>query len=369
MFRHLPALAVFLLGSAFAEEPPREAAPVLTIVRQYFAQWDADRDGVLGVAEIDRAISNPGYRADAAAALVALKRTTKSRKEPLTLDHLAAEPATAQGSDPATEGLEKIFAWAQQRIAGAPRDLFASQPPRIDSIRQGKLGDCFCLAALRSWLNRDPASLTHMIWPQPDGSYLVQIGAQKVAVPALTDAEIALGASANDGLWPLVYEKGVGLARMKEDAPDATPWNTVTKGGSAGSMMSALTQHAIQRWSCQTWRESDTARRATLLAELRAQLHSAQAERRLVTGGTGPRSANRQGPPGILYNHGYSVLRYDEEGDTLRLWNPHGDDFHPKGTAGLEHGYPMERGEFDVPLPELVQFFGGFAFEQPTPAS
>jgi calpain family cysteine protease len=357
-----PIAAAFLLAApARAADPaPDSSTRFAGEVRKNFAAWDADGDGVLEANEIDHAIASPEYRGDAAAALVALKRSLKASGNTFLLEKLAA----TDGEDAGEKSRSRLFAWARERIARAHRELFVTEPPRIDSIRQGKLGDCFCLAALRSMLQRDPAAIVRMIEQQPDGSYTVQVGAQKVSVPPLTDSEIALGASADDGLWPLVYEKAVGLSRIKSDAADATAWNAVTRGGSAGSMMSALTQHPIERWSCKTWREADTARRATLMDDLRSRLRAAQTGHRLITGGTGGLPKDVHAVPGIVFNHGYSVLGYDDEHDAVRLWNPHGDAFHPKGPAGLEHGYPMEHGELTVPLPELVQFFGGFAFEQ-----
>jgi hypothetical protein len=260
---------------------------------------------------------------------------------------------------------EALHRWALDRITKARRELFATQPPQIDSIRQGKLGDCFCLAALRTVIQREPATITTMIKPAKDGAHEVKVGAQVVQTPPLTDGEIALGASTNNGLWPLVYEKAVGLSRLKPEAQDATPFNVVTKGGSAGSMMSTLTGHEIKRWSCKTWRdEKDATKKTALLDDVRQQFVSAFADKRLVTGGTGPSPKEKKGPPGILYNHGYAVLGYDRTKDEVHLWNPHGDGFTPKGEPGLAHGYTMAKGELHVPLTELVTFFGGFAFEQ-----
>ncbi len=264
---------------------------------------------------------------------------------------------------------EKSYTWALERISKANRSLFVTQPPLIDSIRQGKTGDCFCLAALRIVMQRDPQVVVEMIKAQPDGTFSVKVGDKIIPVPSLTDSELALGASTNNGLWPLVYEKAIGISRIKEDAVDATPYNVVTKGGSAGTMMSVLTGHQIKRWSCKTWRDaaSDPTKQATMLDDLRHQLVSAFAEKRLVTGGTNRLAEGQKGPPGITFNHGYAVLGYDSAKDEIHLWNPHGDSFTPKGEEGLTNGYTKTKGEFSLPLKELVTFFGGFAFEQEQP--
>ena len=117
---------------------------------------------------------------------------------------------------------------------------------------------------------------------------MVSLGKERIKTPPLTDGEIILGASTADGLWPLLYEKAVGLFRTKPDAKDATPFNVVTKGGSAGTMMGVLSAHEIKRWSCKTWRgyAPDAAKQEARLKELRRDLTSAFKENRLVTGGT-----------------------------------------------------------------------------------
>jgi hypothetical protein len=67
--------------------------------------------------------------------------------------------------------------------------------------------------------------------------------------------------------------------------------------------------------------------------------------------------------PGINPNHAYAVLGFEEKSDCVRLWNPHGDQFTPKGEPGAKHGYPQKDGVCDVPLAEFVNQFSGMAFE------
>jgi len=347
----IATLSLALCSFAIAGD---ETTPFIKHATEHFAAWDADHDNAVTVPELDRAIASDSVKGEAAAAAVALKRGTKDKAAKLTLDVIKA-----------SKDYLPLYTWAQTRITKANRTLFATPQPKIDSIKQGKLGDCFCLAALRTVIQRDPQAVTQMIKAKTDGAYEVKVGSKTIAVPPLTDGEIAIGASTNDGLWPLAYEKAVGISRLKPDAKDATPFSVVTKGGSAGSMMSTLTGNEIKRWSCKTWRdEKDEAKKAALLDDVRQQFTSAFAEKRLVTGGTAGRAADNKGPPGILFNHGYAVLGYDATKDEVHLWNPHGDAFKPKGEPGLTNGYPMEKGEFRVPLKDLVTFFGGFAFEQ-----
>ena len=92
--------------------------------------------------------------------------------------------------------------------------------------------------------------------------------------------------------------------------------------------------------------------------ELRKQLTAAVTDKRLITCGTGKTTT-----PGITPNHAYAVLGYDAKTDAIRLWNPHGDSFTPKGTPSLLNGDVRVEGRFSVPLSDFVQQFSGLAFE------
>jgi hypothetical protein len=69
--------------------------------------------------------------------------------------------------------------------------------------------------------------------------------------------------------------------------------------------------------------------------------------------------------PGITGNHAYALLGYDYETDRVKVWNPFGDDFTPKGEPGSEHGYPREQGISEIPLADFVAQFAGIAIEVP----
>ena len=348
-----PLTAVCLLAIT---APLVDAATYQEALTSRFAAWDQNKDMQLSLAEADAAIASLDNKGDHASSAVAIRRTLKKKKTTSTT--LADAIADKDGA--------MFYAAAQKRIATATRTLFVTQPPNPQLIRQGKSGDCFCLAALRTILQRSPAEAMNMIRPNPNGSYAVQIGDKVITTPAPTDGEIALGANTADGLWIVVYEKAVGISRIKPESKDATPFNIVTKGGSAGSMMSTLSRSPIQRWSCKTWREAknDPASQTQLLSNLRRQLAEACKESRLITGGTDSPPKNAPRPPGILFGHGYAILGYDKATDKVHLWNPHGDDFTPKGPEGPQNGYTMHQGESHIPLTELITFFGGFAFQQ-----
>jgi hypothetical protein len=432
------ALAVWLASCGPAAVAARvdaapPAPPFLEQVNARFDAWDRDHDGTLSVPEIDAAVADPKVTGPEAAAIVALKRATRSKRyrlpPSLTRDAIrgiAASASAAKSPERAGRAEEQdgpgmaepsvrsgqpnlaaMYAGALSRLShtkgsqakNAPSPLFASGMPGLSGIRQGKLGDCFCLAPLGAMLARNPGDVAARFRQQADGTYRVLFGAGRrvVCVTAPTDAEIALGAAAGPGeMWVNLYEKAVGTARIEDAGRKAVkkaaktaatgttadeadggstttpspaaatlpPLDLASRGGSAGTMLSVLTGNRIVRFSCRFAKDATTTaeERAGKLEELRAMLVAAVKERRLITCGT-----IRTTTPGITPNHAYAVLGYDLQTDAVRLWNPHGDGFTPKGPAGLKHGYPRADGIFSIPLSDLVDQFSGLAFETATP--
>jgi hypothetical protein len=344
------------------------ATEFLDQVKANFAGWDANHDGKLSKDEIDAAISNPKVMGKAAAAAACLRRAVHSKTAntpDLTLEMIAQMSPHNKGDK--TPDFDGMYDAALARIQKSNKDLFASGTPSLTTLRQGRLGDCFCLAPLGAMVNRDPQQVVDMFSPAPGSPGMVTVtfgGKRKVTVPMPTDGEIAIMASTgSDGVWVNAYEKAVGVARAKTDENGNTPnpLNVVTKGGSAGVMVEFVTGHQIKRFSCSPWRDAktDEAKRAKLLTELRAMLTEYQSKKRLICGGTGPGVK----VPGAVSNHAYAILHWDAAKDEVTLWNPQGITFKPKGPAGLENGYEVTNGKFTVPLTQLVTWFGGFSFE------
>ena len=102
-----------------------------------------------------------------------------------------------------------------------------------------------------------------------------------------------------------------------------------------------------------------------LAAKVRSSVSEALAAQRLVTLVT----ADETLPPGISRRHAYAVLAYDAKGDTLSIWNPHGNAFPGSGRRvsdpGLENGYPTKAGIFSVPVTDVAKIFRGVIIESP----
>jgi hypothetical protein len=372
MFRRLfrYALCVLVLADAAVDrvvsaEKAGRAQPFLDAVECRFDDWDGNDDGTLSVAELDAAVADTGTRGPAAAAVAALKRASRSRRYQLPAltrgsirDLAGAKPASDRPNLPA------MFAGGLAAIERADRRLFAAGKPRFETIHQGKLGNCFCLAPLAAVLGRDPRRVVQMFEPRSDGGYRVTLGTRTVDVPPVTDAELAMTAgNEQDGVWINVYEKAIGTARLLDKPPaerTGTAIDDIARGGSAGTMLSYITGHKIQRFSCKFARDEavSSARREELLSQLRTFMAQAEREKRPMTCGT-----EKTTTPGLTPNHAYAILGYDAQTCRVRLWNPHGSEFKPQGPAGLEHGYPRRDGIFEMPLAEFVLAFAGLAVE------
>lgn len=348
------------------------SAEFLEQVTQHFAGWDADSDGTLTAAEIDKASANPEVKGNAAAALAALKRG--SRATSLKVPELTQEQiktfATERGAD--KPDLTGMYSQGVSRLSKlTKRDLFAAgpmagatAPPQLSTIHQGRLGNCFCLAPLGAVVHARPEAVVAMFQTQDDGRIKVTLGKNTTIVAPPTDTELARTASNEDaGLWVNVYEKALG--QLRNEARSAaerasSPIDVLAKGGSAGTILSYITGHEITRFSFKFAKEKDlpAEEHAAKLKDLREQLQAAVREKRLMTCGTLKTTL-----PGITGNHAYAVLGYDAAADTVKVWNPFGNDFTPKGEAGAENGYPRKEGISDIPVPVFVAQFSGMAFE------
>jgi len=334
-----------------------------------FAKWDTDKNGELSIPEIDRAINDPQVKGPDAAAAVAMRRALKAKKNPinpLTVDKLA--PPKDPPTDPKLKSpdMEAMFKAALKKINASRSSLYGPDGPKLESISQGRVGDCFCLAPLGAMTHRDPDQVRRMFHAAKDGKIEVKLGNETVKVEGLTDGEAALLASTRgQGSWVQIYEKAMGQHLASKKAKMTTPIGAVGSGGSAGTVLALITGHPIERFTLKTIKDPKTeeSARKAKLEELRTRLEQAIKDKRLVCGGT----PNKLEPPipGVTPNHAYAILNYDRKTDLVTFWNPHGQTFKPKDPTGLQHGYEVKNGKFEAPLSEVVTWFGGFSWEAP----
>ena len=367
----LPALLLLLLAvtpSCSVRAQDKTGGPFIEAVAARFYAWDLDHNETLSMEELDVAIKDPANSDQSAAALAALKRASLSTNytvPPLTFNNIRE----LAGRPPARHqpNLVRLYLDSLRRINGFTNgQLFASSLPRLETIRQGHIGDCFCLAPIGAMVHRNPQEVASMFSMAGEYHCVVKIGTEAVVVALPTDAERAMGRMANnshDGLWVDLYEEAIGQLHNSLKSPDQqsdSSIEAIASGGSAGRVISDLTGHKVSGFSLEFGKDpaAPAALRDTRLAALRRKLADATGQKRLVTCST-----LKPTTPGLTPRHVYALLAYDPIYDTIDLWNPHGNEFIPKGPPGLTNGYPTQNGLFTIPVPEFVQQFSGMAFE------
>jgi hypothetical protein len=381
----LSVAAVGLASVAAAVTPAStQAGGFLDQVRSRFATWDADHDGTLSEQEIERALDDPANAGPAGAAIATIRRTFYASKfRPITLAHLTAavnhDAAGLAGDDGKPPAYEAMYEADLAKIEKTNRDLFATGTPKVETLGQGRLGDCFLLAPVGTVAACQPDRMRQMVTTRPDGQVAVHFGdGQTVTLPPPTDGEIAIGANAynrfNDGVWANVFEKAIGhilLERQRTAGKFVTPYQIIGVGGSPATPMSILTGHKLKRVGCEDFQKPGKlvgAAREARLNEMRDELEAAFKSGKLVVGGTADIHAGETVVRGLYYDHSYGVLGYDRKADVVHFWNPMGNGFKPKGEPGLANGYPTSHGRFDCPLTEAVMWFGSFSIETDEPA-
>jgi hypothetical protein len=374
-------------------------------VLENFDAWDLDKDGALSVAEIDKLVGDLRVNREAAAALGSLKLTLrKSSSKPPVFDRAyflryaeryhngksAAEPepqpetgdstpisdSTEEEEAEKKEGFpryDSYYGRALRRIKSAPRVLFTKGAPRLSDMQQGQIGDCFLISMLGCLLNRDPARFRGMFSLQPDGSCTVYFpNGRAVNVHNLTDAEVALSSgTSGTGRWLAVLEEAYGHLNnnvRSEEKQKEVVTDLISHGGNLGLCIRTLTGHVSQgTWFRKKvkgeWKAPTPAYVASRLPGLRERL-TKSLNAGLLIGGSVERYSR---PPGITGNHAYAILGYDAASDTVRVWNPHGNTFTPRGTPGLKYGYRTRSGTFTMLLAEFVQVFAHMDFETNEP--
>jgi len=337
------------------------------VVRDHFDQWDLDQTGVLTPRAVEALIVRPTIHGPEAAALAAIHRLQKRKSHPLpalTQDWLTQGNGKAKDFPP----FESLYRENWKHISQLKRELFAEGAPSLQGSHQGHLGDCYLIAAVGAAVNRNPAAVQRLFVLNKDQSCSLHLpGGLTVHVPVLTDAEVALGASASgQGLWLNYLEKGYGIYK-KQSRPgkphDPNPVDTVGHGGDSCATIRFLTGHHAEYLSLHHGAARGERGDHALLAKAQLLLAAADA-RHLVCCSTGKGKL----PPGVADDHVYAVLGYNKQTQAVEVWNPWGNKFEPKGQPGLEHGYPTAGGRFSLPLREFVQVFSGLYYETNQPA-
>ena len=354
-----------------------------TVLRE-FDVWDLNHDGKLSPTELDQAALNPEFRGADAVALAAVHNwliSLRRAKEPAPVltktwfTNVHPIPLKLKQSEPLEEKRKEhkvyfltsgslqarfVICWRRLRKIAKDSNLYSTQVPELQGIKQGQLGDCFFLAPLGAIVNRSPDAVRKMI--QADGNgYEVQFGdGQKVQVGPLSETELLIGGSStNEGLWVRVLENAYADRNVKNGQPVLT--DSDMNGGLIGYAGRILTGHSFPgiRLVGDYKKQVSDKIVDTKLKRLRSILPKVLGDHRLVLAGT----SKHEEPKSITASHAYAVIGYDRGADEIIIWDPHGFNFNPKGIQGLQNGYAMTNGIFSMPLPDFVHTFASILFE------
>ncbi|HEV8070565.1 MAG TPA: C2 family cysteine protease [Planctomycetaceae bacterium] len=366
------------------------------VVNQNFQNWDQNRDGWLSADEIDRLVIAPSVSGLEAAAVAAIHRylrsdgappavtkadlLTKAEQQPVLPEQGNTQEALRHDQNDGKPRFVTYYARFASHLKKSPRDLFTGDGgPALDGIKQGALGDCFFMCVIGATVSRDPQTVRRMLRANPDGTTDVRFPAGRaVRVPRLTDGEIALTSSAADqGIWINVLEKAFGEVSYAKPqthhSEDDIDLDVISRGGKILTTIQLMTGHKafvipIRRYKDKKYHLPTGAEIPRTLARLDSVFSKAFATNRLVCVDIAPGVPGKDIPPGLVGRHAYAVLGYDQTSQTVTVWNPHGKDFAPKTSpTGMEHGYPVKSGVFQVPLDDFVRIFNSVTYETSAP--
>ena len=335
-----------------------------------FDKWDTQHQGKLTFDVVERWTRNPSLRGEEAAAMAMLHKVL--RKE------TAAAAAHRQSHVPdftrtyferynqmtAKErqshyAFDVYFLAAKDKIAKESRELFPEGTPKLTAIHQGNIGDCHFLGPLGSMVFRRPGEVKKMIEGDQEHGYTVRFPKRPpVKIVPPTDAELAMFSSAgSNGIWLAVLEKARGEvqregSRMNTlddvDALAASPEKTRID-------IELLSGHRPERLvipnPSRNPRKFHMAER-----ELRDLLGRMDRDKHLCAAAS--RDPNYvPAPAGMAGDHSYAVLGYDRASDVVHVWNPWGNNYTPRGGAGLKAGYETLHGAFTMPLKDFAREF------------
>ena len=348
--------------------------PFTAVVREHFSDWDHDGENALSDKEIDELVVNAHIKGDSAAAVAVLKglfrfgfsvtdaSSHKSVPAKFTLQTLADYERAVANKEKLEHNFDASFQSYRRKLFNMSHEVFAHDLPHLESVQQGSIGDCYFIACLGAYLAQNPKNVCQMILSCDAGnkSFTVHFGREApILLRAPTEVECALDStSGDDGQWLAILEKAYGVYQNRKNTNGAKaeePTDTIAKGGFAGNSIQLLTGHAASNFQIQSGHTANNE------AALREKLLEHCNAKKLIAASA---STNNKAPPGMYNWHCYAVLEYDHISDTVKLWNPHGQDFSPKGPPGPNNGYLTKKGLFTMTLADFASFFTCVQFEE-----
>ncbi len=248
-------------------------------------------------------------------------------------DEIDPPPREALGdtasADPARREFFEALTYAPTSgvlIAGGRGD---HGPFAVDDARQGRIGDCYLVAAMQALAMHDPWSLADLVRPNPNGTFTVTFanGDQVVVssdLPIRSDGHLAFarngpGADGGTELWPMLVEKAV--------AQRAGGWGEIV-GGSQSAAIELLTGRPSGWIDADEVRVADLADRVAAgeilgLSTIDAPSQDKDAVLAWVASDAPEPFRRGDGPWDRLHqNHAFIVTAVDADAGTVRVVNP-----------------------------------------------
>lgn len=339
--------------------------PFANQVREHFKVWDKNDDGRINEAESNLIITNKSVSGDQAAAILAVHYLFVKSGNPkeFTKDEILNRGAWKPTGNPGEyKGGELLGAFTSYRnkLKNINRRLFIGTPSPI-GMRQGMLGDCYLISTVGALAKISPEKIKDMIKEKSDGSYEVHFGDKVViTLGKLSDTEMIAGASTDgQGCWLRVIEsafgkrKAMSLGNKNQGTKVGNPQKAdfdfaVGHGGTQEEVIRALTGHQPVTLKL----SKDHKQLGSIIGE---------ASRRITLASI---YANKNVPPGFDTGHGYAILGYDKKTNKVKVWNPHGNEFHPMGPEGMKNGFTVKSGVMDITVDDFAKIFDQVVYEK-----
>lgn len=347
------------------KEQKLPANPFASQVKEHFHDWDKNHDGKINEAESNLIITNKSVTGDQAAAILAVHYLfiKPGNSKEFTREEILSRGAWRPTGNPGEfKGGELLGAFTSysNKLKNINRKLFIGDPSPV-GMRQGLLGDCYLISTLGALARISPDKIKDMIKEKSDGSYEVHFGDKVViTLGKLSDTEMIAGASTDgQGCWLRVMEfafgkrKTMSLGSKNQGTKVGNPQKAdfdfaVGHGGTQEEAIKALTGH-----------QPITLK----LAKDHKQLSSIieDSSRRITLASI---YGNKNVPPGFDTGHGYAILGYDKKTKKVKVWNPHGNEFHPMGPEGMKNGFTVKSGVMEIFLDDFAKIFDQVVYEK-----
>lgn len=242
--------------------------------------------------------------------------------------------------------------------------LFLTGNPNLESLHQGSIGDCFLISVLGQITSKSPTQIRLMFELNPEGGYIVNFkNGTKISI---SNNELDLLKSKKnhleDGLWLLVIEKALGKwasenqnklnfghKLSKKGFGSDEDISFIAGGGDPGDVIRLFTGHKVINIIINNSPEQRE--------DIKQKVSSACFSKHIIVASTSPKATL----PGMPSNHAFGVLgiekRNRDDRFYIKIWNPWGNQFEPKGIEGEKNGYRFVNGIAYIPLDVFCKKF------------